>query len=461
MQRKLKSTDLLVIVLDILITLISFAAGYFIRAKIDSLGKPFFSISEYAWILWIFIPTQYLSFAYFGLYGSKKTNVPLSIAVNLTKAFCITALIAASAVFVMRNDTFSRLMFIIFICTDFVLLLAERLAVRAFLVRAIDKNSARKRIIIVCDEGRDRILKNLRSNDDFLVNIIGFVGINSGSDLGNIADIYRIVVENTVDEVYFVVNGQMNGKLENAMKICESLGITVKVLLDIFNLKFSKTQLSYAGKLPMLTFHTVSLSEGQLMIKRLMDIVGSLIGLALTAVLTVFIAPAIKLDSKGPVFFSQWRVGQNGRKFKIYKFRTMTRDAEAKLSELMDKNELSGAVFKMENDPRITRVGKFLRKTSLDEFPQFFNIFKGDMSLVGTRPPTVGEVEEYKMYHRRRLSIKPGLTGNWQVSGRNEITDFEDIYALDISYIDNWSLALDIKILFKTVSAVIFRKGAK
>ena len=268
-------------------------------------------------------------------------------------------------------------------------------------------------------------------------------------------------MENTIDEVYFVVNGQMSGALENAMKICESLGITVKVLLDIFNLKFSKTQLSYAGKIPMLTFHTVSLSEGQLMIKRLMDIIGSLIGLALTAVLTVFIAPAIKLDSKGPVFFSQWRVGQNGRKFKIYKFRTMTRDAEAKLSELMDKNELSGAVFKMENDPRITRVGRFLRKTSLDEFPQFFNILKGEMSLVGTRPPTVGEVEEYEMYHRRRLSIKPGLTGNWQVSGRNEITDFEDIYALDISYIDNWSLALDIKILFKTVSAVIFRKGAK
>lgn len=461
MQRKLKSTDLLVIVLDILITLISFAVSYFIRSELDSFGKPFFGISEYAWILWIFIPTQYLSFAYFGLYGSKKTNVPLSIAVNLTKAFGITALIAASAVFVMRNDTFSRLMFIIFICTDFVLLLTERLAVRAFLVRTIDKNSARKRIIIVCDGDRDRILKNLRANDDFLVNLVGFAGINKSTDLGNIADIYKIVVENTVDEVYFAVNGQTDDKLEDAMKICESLGITVKVLLDIFNLKFSKTQLSYAGKLPMLTFHTVSLSEGQLMIKRLMDIVGSLIGLALTAVLTVFIAPAIKLDSKGPVFFSQWRVGQNGRKFKIYKFRTMTRDAEAKLSELMDKNELSGAVFKMENDPRVTRVGRFLRKTSLDEFPQFFNIFKGDMSLVGTRPPTVGEVEEYEMYHRRRLSIKPGLTGNWQVSGRNEITDFEDIYALDISYIDNWSLALDIKILFKTVSAVIFRKGAK
>lgn len=461
MQRKLKSTDLLVIALDILITLISFAVSYFIRSELDSFGKPFFGISEYAWILWIFIPTLYLSFAYFGLYGSKKTNIPPAIAVNLIKAFGITALIAASAVFVMRNDTFSRLLFIIFICTDFVLLLAERLAVRAVLVRAIDKNSARKRIIIVCDEGRDRILKNLRANDDFLVNLIGFAGINGSADLGNIADIYKIVVENTVDEVYFAINGQMNDSLENAMKICESLGITVKVLLDIFNLKFSKTQLSYAGKLPMLTFHTVSLSEGQLMIKRLMDIIGSLIGLAATALLTVFIAPAIKLDSKGPVFFSQWRVGQNGRKFKIYKFRTMTCDAEARLSELMDKNELSGAVFKMENDPRITRVGRLLRKTSIDEFPQFLNILKGEMSLVGTRPPTVGEVEEYEMYHRRRLSIKPGLTGNWQVSGRNEITDFEDIYALDISYIDNWSLALDIKILFKTVSAVVFRKGAK
>lgn len=461
MQRKLKSTDILVIVLDILITLSAFVIGYSIRSRLDAFGKPFFGISEYAWILLIFIPTQYLSFAYFGLYGSKKTNAPLSVAVNLVKAFGITALIAASAVFVVKNDTFSRLMFIIFLCTDFALLLIERLAVRAWLVHTIDKSSAGKRVVIVGDADEEKILKNLRSNDDFIVNLIGFVGIGRSTPLGNISDIYEIVVANTVDEVYFVINGQMNPAVKDAMKICESLGITVKVLLDIFNLKFSKTQLSYAGKLPMLTFHTVSLSEGQLMIKRLMDIVGSCIGLLITGILAIFIAPAIKLDSKGPVFFSQLRVGQNGRKFKIYKFRTMSCDAEARLSELMEKNELKGAVFKMENDPRVTRVGRFLRKTSLDELPQFFNIFKGEMSLVGTRPPTVGEVEEYEMYHRRRLSIKPGLTGNWQVSGRNEITDFEDIYALDISYIDNWSLALDIKILFKTVSAVIFRKGVK
>lgn len=461
MRKKFKPIDLLIVLFDVAVTLLAFTAAYSVRGSLSTIDKPFFGITEYAWILWIFIPTQYLSFAYFGLYGSKKTNASLSIAVNLTKAFGMTVLISASAVFVMRNDTFSRLMFVMFICTDFAALLLERFAVKAYLTHAMDKNLAKKRVIIVGDTNEERILKNLRSNEDLLVNVVGFVGVEHENTLGNISDIYKIVVENTVDEVYFVINGHTDEKAENAMKICESLGITVKALLDLFNLKFSKTQLSYAGKLPMLTFHTVSLNEGQLMLKRMMDIIGSVFGLLITAVLTLFIAPAIKLDSKGPVFFSQTRVGQNGRKFKLYKFRTMVTNAEELLPSLMDKNELSGAVFKMENDPRITRVGRFLRKTSLDELPQFLNIFKGEMSLVGTRPPTVGEVEEYEMYHRRRLSIKPGLTGNWQVSGRNEITDFEDIYALDISYIDNWTIALDIKIIFKTFSAVLCRKGAK
>lgn len=461
MQKKFKPTDILIVLLDIAATLISFAAAYSVRGSFSTINKPFFGITEYAWILLIFIPTQYLSFAYFGLYGSKKTNTALSIAVNLTKAFGITALIAASAVFVMKNDIFSRLMFLLFICSDFILLLVVRLAVKSYLTHAIDKNNTGKRIIIVGDTDEEKILKNLRSSEDLLVSIVGFVGINRKTELGNISDIYSIVVENTIDEVYFAINGHVSKETENAMEICESLGITVKVLLDIFNLKFSKTQLSYAGKIPMLTFHTVSLNEGQLMIKRIMDICAAAVGILITAVLTLFIAPAIKIDSKGPVFFTQTRVGQNGRKFKIYKFRTMVNNAETQLPYLMEKNELSGAVFKMENDPRITRMGKFLRKTSLDELPQFFNILKGEMSLVGTRPPTVGEVEEYEMYHRRRLSIKPGLTGNWQVNGRNEITDFEDIYALDISYIDNWSIALDIKIILKTFSAVFRRRGAK
>jgi lipopolysaccharide/colanic/teichoic acid biosynthesis glycosyltransferase len=173
------------------------------------------------------------------------------------------------------------------------------------------------------------------------------------------------------------------------------------------------------------------------------------------------VAVAIKIDSPGPVFFSQTRIGKNGRRFKIWKFRSMYVDAEERKKELEAKNEVKGLMFKMENDPRITRVGRFIRKTSIDETPQFLNILVGNMSLVGTRPPTEDEFEQYNGYYRRRMSITPGLTGMWQVSGRSNIQDFEEIVKLDLEYIDNWSLGLDIKILFMTVFAVLGRKGSK
>ena len=191
------------------------------------------------------------------------------------------------------------------------------------------------------------------------------------------------------------------------------------------------------------------------------DILGGLVGLAITGILTLFIAPAIKLDSPGPVFFAQTRVGKNGRRFKIYKFRSMYQDAEQRKKELERENEVKGLMFKMDNDPRITKVGAFLRKTSLDEFPQFLNVLKGDMSLVGTRPPTEDEFEQYDEHYRRRLSMTPGLTGMWQVSGRSEISDFDEVVRLDLQYIDNWSLTLDFKILLQTVIVVLGHRGAK
>ncbi len=171
-------------------------------------------------------------------------------------------------------------------------------------------------------------------------------------------------------------------------------------------------------------------------------------------------APAIWIEDKGPVFFSQKRVGKNGRIFKIYKFRSMYVDAEERKKELMKNNEMSGAMFKMKDDPRITKVGKFIRKTSIDELPQFLNILKGDMSLVGTRPPTIDEVNVYENWHRRRLSIKPGLTGLWQVSGRNKINDFDDVVKYDLEYIDNWSVLMDIKLILKTIFVVFKGTGS-
>ena len=199
----------------------------------------------------------------------------------------------------------------------------------------------------------------------------------------------------------------------------------------------------------------------KLRIKRLVDVLGAIIGLLLCGIIWLFLAPAIKLDSPGPVLFSQIRIGKNGRRFKFYKFRSMYIDAEERKKDLMEKNEVNGLMFKMNDDPRITKVGKFIRKTSLDEFPQFWNVLIGDMSLVGTRPPTEEEFEHYNEHYRRRLSMTPGITGLWQVSGRSDIKDFDEVVKLDLEYIDNWSIGLDIKILLETIGAIFRRKGAE
>jgi exopolysaccharide biosynthesis polyprenyl glycosylphosphotransferase len=200
--------------------------------------------------------------------------------------------------------------------------------------------------------------------------------------------------------------------------------------------------------------------SSQLFLKRCLDLIGGVIGLLITLVLLPFIAAAIKLDSPGPLFFGQERVGRRGRFFKCWKFRSMYLDAEERKKELSHLNEMNGALFKIKNDPRITTLGAFLRKTSLDELPQFWNVLKGEMSLVGTRPPTPDEVATYENWHRKRICIKPGITGLWQVSGRNEISDFDAVVRLDLEYIDRWTLWLDIKILFKTVWVVFSRQGS-
>ena len=204
-----------------------------------------------------------------------------------------------------------------------------------------------------------------------------------------------------------------------------------------------------------------------------MDIAGGLVGCIFTAILFVFVAPAIYIASPGPIFFSQERVGKNGKKFKMYKFRSMYMDAEERKAELMKDNKLGdGKMFKLDFDPRVignkvlpdgtrkTGIGDFIRRTSIDEFPQFFNVLKGDMSIVGTRPPLISETNLYELRHRARLAIKPGITGMWQVSGRSDITDFEEVVRLDREYISNWNIGLDMKILLKTVMVVIRKDGS-
>ena len=200
----------------------------------------------------------------------------------------------------------------------------------------------------------------------------------------------------------------------------------------------------------------------QMIFKRLMDIVLSIIGIILTGIVAILIYPIVRKEAPGPLIFKQTRMGQNGKKFQIYKFRSMYMDAEERKAKLLSQNELETTLmFKMDNDPRVTEIGRFIRKTSIDELPQFWNVLIGDMSLVGTRPPTVDEYEKYTPEQKRRLSFKPGITGLWQISGRSEITNFDDVVKLDVAYIDDWTIWKDFEILLKTIKVVLMRDGAK
>lgn len=266
-----------------------------------------------------------------------------------------------------------------------------------------------------------------------------------------------------VDDVFILQTDAVQVSRELIETLID-MGITVHICTDLLSDEFwSTAEISRMGRCTALTKSMKTVSAGELAAKRSMDFAGGIVGCVLTAVLFLFVAPAIYLASPGPVFFSQVRIGRGGKPFRIYKFRSMYPNAEERKKELEKNNKSAdGLIFKVDDDPRIIRgIGSFIRKSSIDEFPQFWNVLKGDMSLVGTRPPLREEWERYNVHHRARMTVKPGITGLWQVSGRSEITDFEEIVRLDREYIENWSLKLDVKILLKTVFVVLTGRGAE
>ena len=298
-----------------------------------------------------------------------------------------------------------------------------------------------------------------------------FIGADSYdiSILCAFEDLPAYLQTNWVDEVLILLApGQPVP--EELLDLCSEMGITTHLQLATGSRRACQQAVEQIGGYTFLTESVRMASFTERFIKRTIDILGAIVGIVITLFLFVLIAPFIFFSDPGPILFSQVRIGENGRKFKLYKFRSMYRDAEKRKADLLDKNQMSGNMFKMDNDPRIlgsgpdgTRhgIGWFIRKTSIDEFPQFWNVLKGDMSLVGTRPPTVDEWEKYEAHHRARLSIRPGITGLWQVSGRNNITDFEKVIALDMEYINNWNIGMDIRIILKTIGVLFSGNGAK
>ena len=456
------------IISDAGLLVLAFLAAFNLRVSLGGLGD----LDSYTWVLFAAVPVWLFLLDRYGFYDSQRMSSPWKIFSALGKVTAIGGIITASLIFCFEPKGFSRSFYGAFLMLSFLMLLCEQFLVRyGLLLLRLEGYNYRNILLVGTGESATRILDILDRNKGWGLKVVGLLHTKNRHDLlsvnghpviGSLHDMEEICKAHTVDEVIFC-DSKEESRFEIAGYIAklEEMGITARTVLNLFFRFEGKKELDMLhGEVPMLTFRSVSVDADQLFYKRCLDIVGSSVGLAFSACLLPFVAVAVKLESPGPLFFGQTRVRENGRTFTCWKFRSMYQDAEQRKQELMHLNEMEGAIFKMKNDPRVTKVGAFLRKTSLDELPQFWNVLMGEMSLVGTRPPTPAEVNGYQNWQRKRICMKPGLTGLWQVSGRNSITDFNEVVRLDLEYIDTWSLATDLRLILRTLKVVFFREGA-
>ncbi|MDD2971646.1 MAG: sugar transferase [Lachnospiraceae bacterium] len=384
---------------------------------------------------------------------------------------CMVVVVGCVLFLMKLTEYYSRLTYVYFLIMNIALTFAAHAVLKKVLRHYMQSEHNLTKVIVVTEQEKlKETIETIQKGLDIGYQISA-IAVVDGDMIGVSCDEIPIVAnrENLMevskqlafDEVFIRVENLPNSMVRAMINDFESMGVCCHYSIDIIGWNNSESSVGKFGSYTVVTYSAYHVDYQRRMIKRLMDILGSIVGLCMTLVMLPFVAIAIKVDSPGPIFFSQTRIGKNGRRFQFYKFRSMYTDAEERKKELQDQNEVRGLMFKIENDPRITKVGKFLRKTSIDELPQFYNVLRGDMSLIGTRPPTVDEFEQYSLYYRRRLCMTPGLTGLWQVSGRSDIDDFEQVVKLDLDYIDNWSLSLDIKILFKTIWVIFMGKGSK
>lgn len=457
------------VILDILCLQLAFILAYEIRV---AKGIPYLNplYENMAFVLVIF----QLLVSFFGesFSGVLRRGFLIEMKCMIEHEICVMLLAVLYLFMSQQGVMYSRGAFTIMCTLYFFIAYAARIGWKKVIrSRKFAEGEKRSILIITTDAEAANVVKALRGDSYGTYHLAGVALLDknkTGSMIQSVPvvagadDVTAYIHKNWVDEVFFALLEHVDIP-KKIMKDCNRMGVVTHVQLAALN-ELGKNQVveEIAGYMVLSSSINI-VSSWQLLVKRLMDIAGGLVGCIFTGIIYIFIAPIMKVKSPGPVFFSQVRMGKNGKPFKIYKFRSMYMDAEERKKELMEKNNIKdGLMFKMDDDPRIIKgIGHFIRKTSLDEFPQFWNILKGDMSLVGTRPPTMDEWDKYELHHRRRLAIKPGLTGMWQVSGRSEITDFEEVVELDTKYIEQWSIGLDIKILFKSVTVVFTGSGAK
>ena len=398
---------------------------------------------------------------------------------KITKSFVVAMLVTGILLQFVAPGQEAREFFIIYLIMAY-LLISIKMIFGKPLIRMLEEGKA-PRTAYVGKKGEFNKFSYFLDKTSIPVKMVGYIAMkrdeyeaDKEEYLGCLEELEQLIRENNLDQIYIIQkHGEELPFTQQYVDICIDMGVTVRLVVDFYKKRRAYSYVSTVGTYPVITYHTISLNTYEMAIKRLMDIIGGMVGILLFSPVMLVTAVAIKLDSPGPVIFKQTRVGQNGRNFKIYKFRSMYLDAEERKAALMRENKMSdGKMFKLDFDPRVIGnrilpdgrrkkgIGDFIRRTSIDELPQFFNVLKGDMSIVGTRPPLIDEVAQYELHHRARLAIKPGITGLWQVSGRSNITDFEEVVALDTQYISEWNIGLDIRILLKTVMVVLKEDGS-
>ncbi len=471
-------------VMDSITIIFSFVLAYFI----DDLVRSFYNFGQMAYAIepnlrglfyfstrnlpltLSFVPIWILLLLWSGFYKDFRTKSFQNIVRIIIKVGILSFLVLSSLFFILKMKLTSRLFVSIFTLTTIILLIIEKKLTYNFLNRMHERGFNQINLLIVGTGRRaQEFIKVVKEHANWGLRIVGLIDDDHGlfgkeiegyRVLGRIQDIPFILHRRVIDRVIFVVPRLWLHRLDEVIMSCEREGIATSISMDLYDLRIARIRQTNFNGFPLLEFETFHAREYELFLKRLSDIILSSLFIILGSPLLLMTAIAIKLESRGPVLFKQIRSGLNGRKFTLYKFRSMIIGAEMKRKQLEKMNEMDGPVFKIKHDPRITKVGKLIRRLSVDELPQLFNVLKGDLSIVGPRPPLPVEVDMYQHWQRRRLSLKPGLTCIWQVSGRNKIK-FDRWMEMDLEYIDTWSLWLDTKILFKTFFVVLFGYGAQ
>ncbi len=447
------------------------ALSFFLAYMINSRILGFVALTEFANFLPILIIIWGALLHYFGMYESIRTMRIPKILMTVVRITLYAFIVFVSILYLVKVPPLGRSFMALSFGLSAILICMQRI-ILIYFFRYMRAQGYNYRSILVVGTGRkaQQFAKVAEEHKEWGLKISGFlvedkdrVGkeIYGYPVLGAFDDLSEITDRNIIDEVMFLVPYSRLSRIEPLVQFCENKGLRMHLSVDYFELKLARVKQTELNGFPILTFETTPDQVWHLLLKRVIDLVVSALALIILLPVFLVITICIKLTSAGPVFFRQVRCGLNRRSFVLYKFRTMIDGAEQMIESLSDYNEMQGPVFKMHNDPRMTSIGRFLRKNSLDELPQLYNVIKGEMSLVGPRPPIMKEVQDYRLWQKRRLSMRPGITCLWQANGRNHIRDFEKWTKLDLDYIDNWSLWLDVKILFKTIPAVLFGSGAK